>query len=167
VNARDAIIAKVLRREGGIADIGDGKGITRFGQTPDWLHDFNLPVPSTAADAAENYAAWLRVTRLDRVIGDTPDVLADVVIDYAVHSGHVPAIQSLQHAVKVEADGVIGPVTLEAIRIDSDRKVAAARIIAQRGQHQGWLITRKPDRYAKFAHGWANRQAEFIVALVS
>lgn len=165
MSARDAILDKVITREGGVSQVAGESWVTRWGQTPQWLATFKLPTPQTAEEAHENYVAWLHATRLDRVIGETPDVLADVVIDYAVHSGHVPAIQALQAAVNVPADGVIGPVTLEAIAIESDRRHAAALIIAARSEHQGRLIARKPQQFAIYAHGWARRQAEFIRAL--
>lgn len=165
MSARDVLIDRVIRREGNVAQVPGESWVTRWGQTPQWLATFNLPSPNTVEDAHENYVAWLHKTRLDRVIGDVPDVLADVVIDYAVHSGHVPAIQALQDAVKVPADGVIGAVTVEAIRIDSDRRRAAAHIIAARSEHQGKLISRKPQQYAIYGYGWARRQAEFIRAL--
>jgi len=165
VTARDALIAKVLTREGGVAQVAGESWITRWGQTPNWLKDFSLPMPTNAAEAADNYVKWLRLTRLDQVISDVPDVLADVVIDYAVHSGHVPAIQAMQDAVKVTADGVIGPKTIEAVRIDSDRRRAAARIISQRMRFQGRLIARNPSKYSIYGSGWANRLAEFVEAL--
>lgn len=165
VTARDVLIARVLEREGGVAQVSGESWVTRWGQTPQWLETFRLPTPKDSAEAAANYAAWLRVTRLDRVIGDVADVLADVVIDFAVHSGHVTAIRTLQQAVKVGIDGVIGPKTLEAIRIDSDRRAAAAFIVAARSVLQGGLIADQPQRFARVARGWARRQAEFIRAL--
>ena len=99
--ARDEIIRRILDREGGVADVGDGKGVTRWGQTPGWLSDFDLPTPTNEAEAAENYATWLRVTGLERLLQPRADALADTVIDLAVHSGHVTAIKSLQKAVGV------------------------------------------------------------------
>lgn len=165
MKARDEIIARVIGREGGVSQVPGESWITRWGQTPRWLKDFNLQTPTNAAEAADNYAEWMRRTRLDQVVGDVPDVLADIVVDYAVHSGHVPAIQALQAAVGVRADGVIGPVTLKAIEIDGDRRRAAAQIIAQRSEFQGELIARNPDHYSRYALGWARRQGEFIRAL--
>lgn len=165
MTARDEIVDRVIAREGGVAQVVGETWITRWGQTPQWLATFKLPTPISVEEAHDNYVAWLHLTRLDRLIGETPDVLADVVIDYAVHSGHTTAIRALQDAVNVPADGVIGPVTLEAVRIDSDRRRAAALIIAARSEHQGRLIARKPQQFAIYALGWARRQAEFIRAL--
>lgn len=165
--ARDEIIRRILDREGGVADVGDGKGVTRWGQTPGWLSDFDLPTPTNATEAAENYAAWLRVTGLERLLQPRADALADTVIDLAVHSGHVTAIKSLQKAVGVKADGVIGPVTLAAVSIHSDRQHAAAAVIAWRMEQQGRLIAGAPDRYARYALGWARRNAEHVRRLLA
>jgi lysozyme family protein len=162
MSARDILVGRVLTREGGVSQVAGESWVTRWGQTPPWLESFGLPSPVTIDEARRNYNTWLKTTRLDRLIGPTPDVLADVVIDYAVHSGHTTAIKALQDAVDVPADGVIGPVTLEAIAIDSDRRRAAAHIIAARSEHQGRLIARKPQQFAIYALGWARRQAEFI-----
>ena len=74
------IIDKILQREGGVADVGDGKGVTRFGQTPEWLETFGLEPPQTRADAAVNYHSWLDRTGLIGLC-DAPDALADAVID--------------------------------------------------------------------------------------
>lgn len=158
--AREEIIRRILEREGGVADVGDGMGITRYGQTPQWLTDWQLPSPATAHDAAANYRVWLERTRLDRLIEDEADSLADAVIDLAVHSGHVTAIKSLQRAVKVTADGVIGPMTLAAAR--RDRRAAAAAIIAWRCEQHGALIAGNPAQNARYARGWARRMAEHI-----
>lgn len=163
--ARDAIIAEVIRREGGVADIGDGKGITRWGQTPGWLAQFNLPIPDSQAAAASNYADWLRLTGLDAVIGDEADPAADFVIDFAVHSGHQPAIKLLQHEIGVMADGVMGPKTRAALAT-VDRRWLAFAVIAGEMKYQGALITNNPAAYARWAKGWANRNAAKLLTLV-
>lgn len=165
MKARDEIIVRILRREGGVADVGDGKGITRFGQTPGWLAQFNLPIPTNETEAAENYAEWMRLTKLDQLLSDRADTLADAVIDLAVHSGHVVAIRALQGALGVTVDGVIGPQTLKGVRIDEDRRRAAAGVIAWRVIQQGNLIAQHPAKYSRFAHGWARRTAEHIRGL--
>lgn len=176
MRARDEIIARILTREGDVADVGDGKGITRYGQTPGWLSQFNFRAPTNATEAAENYAEWMRITKLDQIIADQPDALADSVIDLAVHSGHVLAIMALQRAVHVTADGVIGPVTIGAVAIDEDRRRAAIGVIAWRMEQQGAIIARDwqlakqgklkgRDENAKNALGWARRNAEHIRGL--
>lgn len=165
IAARNELIDRVLQREGGVADVGDGKGITRWGQTPGWLTQFNLPIPDSSEAAASNYAEWLRLTGLDAVIGDEADPAADFVIDFAVHSGHIPAIKALQSALKVTSDGVIGPKTRTALDW-ADRRWLAFAVIAAEMKYQGGLITDNPAKHARWARGWANRNAEKLLQLV-
>ncbi len=161
--ARDELIRRVLQREGGVADVGDGKGITRWGQTPGWLKQFNLPIPTNPTEASENYVAWLQVTRLDQLIGDVADDLADIVIDFAVHAGHVTAIRMLQASLGVAVDGVIGPATEAAAK--QDRKAICRRVLRGRLDQMGSLIASQPDKYARFARGWLARIGEQIQRL--
>lgn len=161
--AADVVIAEVLRREGGIADIGDGKGTTAFGQTPGWLAAFGFESPTDRAVAAANYRTWLVRTRLIGLC-DYPDTLADAVIDYAVHAGHPAAIKALQSALGLAPDGVLGPETQRAIDHCARRKVAAS-VVAARGRSFGRLITRAPEKHALYAAGWLSRLGEQIEAL--
>lgn len=158
------IIAKILKREGGVADVSDGKGVTRYGQTPDWLSQFGLTAPKTPTEAEANYRTWLVRTGLIGVC-DQADVFADAVIDWAVHSGHVQAIRSLQRAVKARADGVFGPETQAAVD-RCDRFGTACRVVAERVRFIGRILHDQPALHV-FASGWANRQAELIEALAS
>jgi hypothetical protein len=80
VTPLDALIERLLDREGGVADVGDGKGITRFGQTPEWLEQFGLPAPTTRAEAAVNYKRWLDLVKLTVVVLPGDD-LADILLD--------------------------------------------------------------------------------------
>lgn len=158
----DDVIARVLEREGGVADVGDGKGVTYYGQTRGWLAEFDLPVPANQMEAYENYQSWMRKTRLDALFDFGS--IADVVVDFAVHSGHRTAIKSLQRAVGVEADGVIGPVTLNQLRLsesDDCLGVVVYHVLADRIALLGQLITDKPAN-AKFAKGWMQRVAEQV-----
>lgn len=106
------VIAKILSDEGGIADVGDGKGLTSHGQTPDWLKRYGLPFPETPAQAATNYERWLEITRIDAVVGWDVTV-GHLVADWAIHSGETPAVRALQRAIGVTPDGRLGPVTLD------------------------------------------------------
>jgi lysozyme family protein len=163
MNATDEIIVRILEREGGVADVGDGKGITRWGQTPQWLAQFDLPIPTNEMEAAENYKAWLRKTRLAELV--PYGALGEIVIDWAVHSGHVLPIKSLQKHVFTTEDGVIGPKTLVTVRgMDADDclDILAANVIADRIEQQGKLIESNPAKFARYAHGWARRNAELV-----
>jgi lysozyme family protein len=156
----NVLIARVIVREGGVGDANDGKGITRWGQTSDWLDDFGLPVPQNATDAARNYRLWLDKTGLIDVCAE-PDALADAVIDFAVNSGHVQAVKVLQRALRVTSDGVLGPKTTAALAA-CDRAVMAKRVLAGRIQFLGEIITAKPQKHARQAKGWMRRLAAQI-----
>ena len=155
----DVLIERVLDREGGIADVGDGKGVTRFGQTPAWLEQFSLPVPTTRDEAAANYRLWIEKTGLQTVVVAGDD-LADIVLDIAVMSSAPKAIKALQTALHVPVDGVLGGQTYDALAA-VDRKRLAREVIAWDMIYQGSLITLDPSR-AKWAKGWAARIAEHV-----
>lgn len=157
------IVNRVLQREGGIADVGDGKGTTYFGQTKDWLDQFNLPTPKTPTDAAKNYAQWLKVTGLEQVVS-VADSLADIVVDIAVMSDHRKGIKALQAALKIQVDGVLGPRTLAALA-KIDREQLAREVIAWDMEYQGRLITMDPVQRGRYAAGWSSRMAGHVRSL--
>lgn len=159
----DQVIARILEAEGGIADVGDGKGVTRFGQTQDWLDRWGFLPPATVADAVVNYELWLHRTRLAEV-AEIDVTLGYLTADFAVHSGEDPAIKALQRAVGVKADGVIGSVTLGAIQRMDTGKVTRA-VLGNRTRLIGDLLaSTKVDR-RKWARGWCNRLATQIETL--
>lgn len=164
MSAVDDLIARVIQREGPPQDIGDGKGITRWGQTTDWLLRFHLPLPLTAAEAAANYKNWLEQTHLILVVGAVADDLADIVIDIAVMSSHEKGIKALQATLKVPIDGVMGPQTLGALAM-ADRRRLARGVIAWDMEYQGQIISLNPAKLARWAHGWARRLADHVRSL--
>lgn len=159
----EVIIGRLIAREGGIADVGDGKGVTRFGQTDGWLTQYGLPQPADARQAADNYRRWLDLTGLIALC-DVADSLADGVIDYAVHSGAGVAVKALQKALGVKADGVVGPVTRAALTTMT-RGLVARRVLADRARLWGAMFAHEPQRYGRFAYGWLCRLASQIEAL--
>jgi len=158
-----AVIARIFAREGGVADIGDGKGETRWGQTTGWLAQWRFPVPTSKDEAAMNYRSWLDRTNLDALC-TVDDVLADVVIDFAVNSGERVAIAALQRALGTARDGVLGPQT-EKLLATVNRREAACHVLAKRLELDGRLITDHPHQYAAFARGWLTRIGAQVRAL--
>lgn len=77
------------------------------------------------------------------------------VLDAAYNGGH-PATW-LQAAVGVDADGVIGPVTLAAV-VEADPLKVVMRFLAYRLQYFGNL-----SNWPTFGHGWANRVANNLL----
>lgn len=155
----ESLIAKLIDREGGIADVDDGKGVTRFGQTPAWLTQFNLLPPSTREQAAINYLSWLNVVGLTPVML-AGDGLSDIILDVAVMSGHRQAIMALQSVLHVPTDGALGPKTLAAL-VTADRRELTKLIIAWNMEFEGRIIVNNPAR-ARDAAGWAVRLAGHV-----
>lgn len=161
--AVERVIVRVMASEGGIADVGDGKGVTRFGQTERWLKDHGLPIPTTPNDAMDNYETWLTQTRLDEIC-DRDETLGHAVVDFAVHSGDEQAIKGLQRALRVHDDGVIGPQTRAALAA-ADLRTLVHRVAGERIRFIGLLLgSRKVDR-RQWAAGWCNRLADMVEAL--
>jgi len=155
------IVSRVLEREGGIRDVGDGKGLTRFGQTPEWLKTWRLDAPKTPAEAAGNYLVWMQLTRLEDLASIDED-LGDVVIDWAVISGEETPIAKLQKHVGVRTDGRLGPITLAAVEAWATAgrcRQLARLVLADREEFNGRLLgSQKVDR-REWAAGWGIRIA--------
>lgn len=160
----ETLVQRIVVREGGVKDVGDGKGVTRFGQTPDWLAQFQLPAPASPEAAASNYLTWIGVIGFHPLV-DAGDDLADILLDVAVMSDHHKAIKALQAAIGITADGLLGPETLAAIARAASREILAHLVIAWDMEYQGRLITLQPSR-AVWAAGWAARMAGHVRNLV-
>jgi len=82
-----------------------------------------------------------------------PEPLDIVVGDAAFNCGPKQAIKFLQRAVGVQADGVLGPKTLEAVKAINVRE-ACIRVQGQRVKFYRFLKTKNP---AAPLDGWLNR----------
>ena len=94
----------------------------------------------------------------------THPALLHLLVDAGVHSGPKRAVQWLQSALGVTADGVIGPKTRAALAA-ADQGVLYGKVLGQRLRHLARLITHDPKQSA-FAAGWMNRMAEFVEGTV-
>ena len=159
VTPLEALIGRVIQREGGVADVGDGKGVTRYGQTPEWLTQFNLAAPRSVQEAAANYLRWIDLVGF-RPLVDAGDDLADILLDIAVMSSAPKAVKALQAALNVRVDGVLGRETLQALALTGRRRLAFL-VIAWDMEYQGKVITLNPQR-AMYAGGWAARMAAHV-----
>jgi lysozyme family protein len=84
-----------------------------------------------------------------------PERLGQVVFDMAVNSGTWNAKLTLQRALRVCADGVVGPLTIKAAQ-DPD---AVLRFLKLRGAFIQEIILTRPGQ-AHFLEGWINRLLE-------
>jgi lysozyme family protein len=112
-------LAVVLRQEGGFVQHRlDPGGATNFGITRETLARFRGRSASVAdvRNLTETEAGIIyRRLYWDAVRGDElPPGIALTVFDAAVNSGPARALRLLQGVLSVQADGVIGPLTLKA-----------------------------------------------------
>lgn len=83
-----------------------------------------------------------------------PDAMRLQVFDMAVNSGVRPAIKALQESVGETVDGVLGPLTLQAVQ-----STPATRLIARFNGARLALLADLPT-WPSFGRGWARRIAD-------
>lgn len=88
---------------------------------------------------------------------DLPDRLNFLVFDAAVNSGVSQSIKWLQRALKVQDDGVLGPVTMKAASESID-PMLPARLLGHRLQFMASL-----PQWPGFSRGWSNRIASNLI----
>lgn len=81
--------------------------------------------------------------------------VANIIVDWAWMSGTVNVAKRIQTLVGVKADGVFGPVTIEAINDANDYKLFFS-ILNLREKFYADIISRDPSQ-AKFKKGWLRR----------
>ena len=86
-----------------------------------------------------------------------PDSVKFSLFDMAVNSGVKPAVRCLQKAVGVNDDGILGPVTLQAVSSMNPSKFIA-RFNGHRLQFMSSL-----SNWPSFGRGWANRIAQNLM----
>ena len=164
----DAILDEVLRREGGYVNHpADRGGPTNFGITAATLGDWRrLGHAATAHEVAALTTDEARAIYRQRYVADpgfeavTHQPLLALLVDAAVHSGPKRAVEWLQTALGVTADGILGPRTRAAL-MSADPVVLYRRVLATRLRFLGRMIT-KDRRQAAFAAGWMARLAEWV-----
>lgn len=164
----EQILDDILRREGGyVHHPVDRGGPTKFGITGQTLGAWRkLGRAATAPEVATLSEAEARaIYRHDYVTAPGFEAirhraLLELVVDAGVHSGPRRAVQWLQSALGVAADGVIGTKT-RAVLAATDADVLYGKVLGARLRHLGRLITEDPKQ-AVFAAGWMNRLAEFV-----
>jgi len=168
----DTILDEIIRREGGYVNHpSDRGGPTNFGITAHTLGAWRkLSRPATAAEVHALTKDEARaIYRQQYITGPGFDAvthpgLLHLLVDSGVHSGPKRAVQWLQVALGVTADGIIGPKTRAALAA-TDQAVLYSKVLGQRLRHLGRLITNDPKQSA-FAAGWMNRIAEFVEGTV-
>lgn len=89
---------------------------------------------------------------------ELPPVVRYAVFDAAVNSGVRQSVRWLQRALGVRDDGVLGPVTIAAVRA-ADAHALLRRVLATRLRFMTDLST-----WPTFGRGWARRIADLLRA---
>lgn len=143
-------VAHVLDAEGGfVDDPRDPGGRTNFGISQRAHPDVNIKeLTRDQAKAIYRSDYWDAVSA-----GELPAPVDHVVFDAAVNQGVRAAIKTLQSALGVTTDGIIGPNTLGAVA-DHDPDQLAERVLGYRAVR--YARTNNPA----FLRGWFNRLFE-------
>lgn len=153
-----AALTKLLQHEGGYADHrADPGGKTAWGITEAVARSHGYAghmrdMPKAVAELIYRRAYWdaIRAEQL-------PAALRFHVFDAAVNSGVRQAVQWLQTAAGVAPDGILGPVTLAAVR-GADPQQLARRYSGLRLRFLAGL-----KHWADFGRGWASRIAANLI----
>lgn len=162
----DEIVNAIIQREGDYVDHpADKGGPTRWGVTLETLTVFRGKACNaddvrhlSVNEARDIYKQKYIVNAKFGQLKD--DRLKAFVIDSAVNHGIVMAVKLLQRAVGVPDDGILGPVTLEAIEEKGSIKTHL-RMIGQRGIFYGRIVKKDPSQCV-FIEGWMNRLNDCI-----
>ena len=149
----------LLKHEGGFSDhAADPGGKTRFGITEAVAREAGyrgdmreLPIDLAKRIYKDRYWDAVRAE-------DLPEAIRYAVFDAAVNSGPRQAARWLQRAVGVRDDGVIGPITLGAVRA-ADPQALLRRMLSARLRFMTDLPT-----WPTFGRGWARRIADLMGA---
>lgn len=158
------LLDDILAREGGyVDDPVDRGGATNFGITQAtlrwWRKDPLADVRTLTVEEAREIltAMYIEGPGLHKI--PDPQVQA-FMVDFAVHSGPAIAIKHLQAAVGTEQDGVLGPLTLDALQREAKAKVLN-RLVQSRCLMISRLVIKAPKQL-KFLGGWLKRVLSFL-----
>jgi len=111
----------------------------------------------THETAAEIYRGYWQAVRAGEILNRD---LAALLFDMAVNHGPSSAIRTAQRAVRVKADGKIGPVTLAALNRSNATKTIT-QIVEARVNLYRRIIERRPQMQV-FHRGWIKRALSFL-----
>ncbi len=158
----------VMKYEGGYANHPNDpggetyKGISRRSH-PDWAGwsyiDARQPVPEHLVMSFYYERFWTPL-RCD----ETPYPVGEYLFDFAVNVGHRRAIMAVQNALRVAADGILGPITMGAIK-RSDPTILMYKLLEERIDYYTAITLRNRRQFEVFYLGWIRRTIEVFRAL--
>ena len=148
------MIEVILRHEGGYVDDPDDLGgETKYGITKRRYPDLDI-ANLTIEDATEIYYRDFYLKLNLHYIED--DLLALHILDMGVNAGPSTAVKLLQALLpSVAEDGVIGPMTAEAVKEASNHVDMVDAYSAKRIQRYYYVSTLRNNK--KFLKGWVSR----------
>ena len=153
----DDCIKRLLLHEGDYSDhAADPGGKTRFGITEAVAREVGykgdmreLPLDLAKRIYKDRYWDSVKADQL-------PAAVRYAMFDAAVNSGPRQAILWLQRALSVQADGIIGPITL-TLASAADGRALCNRLLAQRLRFMTGL-----NNWPAFGRGWARRICDLM-----
>ena len=158
-------IAETLKHEGGlnVKEIGRG-GVSNYGITQQTLNEYNksrgLPEePASAMSKEKAQTIYLEDFYQKPGFNRLPLSIGKQLFDYGVHSGPGTATKALQKVVGVKADGVLGPITEQAVAqflLSNSENVLSNAILDERQTLIDSLTAGRPE-YKAIKKGLDNR----------
>ena len=139
------------------------KGISRRAH-PNWkgwqLIDQKKPVPEQLVQEFyyNNYWVLLKCDEMPYPVGE-------YLFDFGVNAGITRAVITVQRALNVKADGVLGPVTIGAIQKQDPQKLMYELLKDRVGYYT--TITMQNSRFQVFFLGWIRRTIEVFDRLMT
>jgi len=108
-------------------------------------------------DLQQNVVDFYRVNFWDKMNGDniTNQQVAESIFDFGVNAGVGTSVSLAQLVIQTEADGVIGPQTIEAINKFDPEHFIAAFTVAKIARYVS--IVKKRPTSQKYFYGWVRR----------
>jgi lysozyme family protein len=147
----------VIKAEGGSKLVEDTGGLTKWGISSKAHPGVNI------RDLTERQAIDLYFEKYwEPIKGNAlPEALAFVVFDAAVNMGVPASVKMLQTALRIEADGVVGPQTISAARLFLPRSELIAQVLNLRLSQYAELG--KKETYARYLYGWRMRTLRLAI----
>jgi lysozyme family protein len=149
-------LAAVLQHEGGFVNHpSDPGGMTNLGVTKAVWEAYSGK-PATEQDMRGLTKAMVAPLYRKRYwdvcqCNEMPSGIDYLVFDFAVNAGCTRSAKTLQQALRIQTDGVIGPVTLQAVK-DADAKQLINDFSRNKENFYRSLVT-----FSTFGKGWLNR----------
>ena len=156
-------LARVLKHEGGVSnDPLDRGGFTNLGVTQRVWEEFvghKVSEADMRALTPEKVGKLYKQKYWNAAYCEVlPRGLDYVVFDFAVNAGTGRAVKTLQSAIGMVVDGIIGPRTRAAINGANAKELVAKYSDARTDFYQG-IVARRPDQ-VRFINGWLRRVEE-------